>query len=133
MCKVLLPYVGLLILVPIARLLLLILPLTIVVELPLIVLCSFLWAVVGKVTCLTTVKASLNRSVRGTRLHLRAKRCALTVLGGVVALNHLVGMLVLILTLVGALKPILILPLLHPSTLLLWSLWHGQSRTGVTA
>jgi len=53
--------------------------------------------------------------------------------GGVVALNHLVGTLVLILTLVGALKLILILPLLYPSTLLLWSLWHRQVRASVAA
>ena len=84
-------------------------------------------------TCLTTVKASLNRSVRGTSLHLRARRCVLTVLRGVGALTHLVGMLVLILTQVGALKLILILPLLHSSTLLLRSLWHGQTRTNVAA
>jgi len=79
------------------------------------------------------VEASLNKSVRGTSLHLRARRCVLTVLGGVVALNHLVGTVVLILILVGALKLILILPLLHPSTLLLWSLWHGQARASVAA
>ena len=33
-------------------------------------------------TYLTIVKASLNRSVRGTSLHLRARRCVLMVLGG---------------------------------------------------
>ena len=69
----------------------------------------------------------------GTSLHLRARRCVLTVMGGVVALNHLVGTLVLILTLVGALKLILILPLWHPSMLLLWSLWHGQARESIAA
>jgi len=79
------------------------------------------------------VKASFDRRVRGTSLHLRARRCVLTILGGVVALNHLVGTLVLILILVGALKLILILPLLHPSTLLLWSMWHGQVRASVAA
>ena len=52
---------------------------------------------------------------------------------GVGVLNHLVGTLILIMTLVGALKLILMLPLLHPSTLLLWPLWHGLARASVAA
>jgi hypothetical protein len=64
-------------------LLLLILPLTIVVGLPCCVLCNFHWAVVGIVTSLTTMEESLpNRGARSTSLHLRARECILTILGG---------------------------------------------------
>ena len=125
-CIDLLSSVGLLVLVPIAPLLLLVLPLTIAVGLPWGVLSNILWAVVGIMTCLTTVEASLpNRGARGTSLHLRTRKCILTVLGGAGTLTHLIRALKLTLILVEVL--ILILPLLHPSVLL-WPLWHGQAR-----
>ena len=82
-CIVLLSFVDLLVLVPIVPLLLLVLPLTIIVRLSRGVLCSFIGAVVGIVTCLTTIEASLpNRSARSTSLHLRARECILTIWGG---------------------------------------------------
>ena len=130
-CIILLSSVGLLVLVPIAPLLLLVLPLTIAVGLPWGVLSNILWAVVGIMTCLTTMEASLpNRGSRSTRLHLRARKCILTVLGGAGTLTHLIRALKLTLVLVEAL--ILILPLLHPSVLL-WPLWHGQARASAAA
>ena len=127
-CIVLLSSVGLLVLVPIAPLLLLVLPVTIVVGLPWGVLCNFLWAVVSIMYCLTTVEASLpNRGARSTSLHLRARKCILTVLGDARTLTHLIRVLERILVLVLVKALILILPLLHPSALL-WPLWHGQAR-----
>ena len=81
-CIVLLTSADLLVLVPIAPLLLLVLPLTIAVGLPWGVLSCFLWAVVGIMTCLTTVEASLpNMGARSTSLHLRARKYILMVLG----------------------------------------------------
>ena len=64
-CIVLLTSADLLVLVPIAPLLLLVLPLTIAVGLPWGVLSNILWAVVGIMTCLTTVEASLPIGVLG--------------------------------------------------------------------
>ena len=130
-CIVLLSSVGLLVLVPIAPLLLLVLPLTIAAGLPWGVLCNFLWAVVSIMYCLTTVEASLpNRGARGTSLHLRTRKCILTVLGSARVLTHLIRALELILVLVKVL--ILILPLLHPRALL-WPLWYGQARASAAA
>ena len=81
--------------------------------------------------CLTTVEASLpNRGARGTSLHLRTRKCILTVQGGARMLTHLIRALKLTLVLVEA--QILILPLLHPSALL-WPLWHGHAMASAAA